>query len=180
MTVQRWETVYNELQRQAEKLGYAPPSQVGAENSQVFEFRVNRKSVLLVAFRDLGRKKDYSAPDRLWAEGLDLVLQRYDELSRQGVDPLPQAIAIVIDNIGESYVVITMDELIKLYKRRMVMPGYEGSRIFTFVVQRTAEGYFLQMPADEPPLPLTHVNSIDSIVLLLKSMKPGRGQVPKR
>src|SRR5437764_8854722 len=121
MVMARWEQVYSELQRKAERLGYSPPVQLGSANSQIFEFRIDEKPVLLIAFRDLVRKPDYSMPDRLWAEGLDLVLDRYSELSRAGLK-LPPAIAVVIDNIGDSYAVVTMDELLQLYLERLKKP----------------------------------------------------------
>lgn len=44
MPMQRWELVYNELQRAAEKLGYAPPKRIGGEQSQVYEFKVAGES----------------------------------------------------------------------------------------------------------------------------------------
>src|SRR5438876_1868704 len=74
IAMQRWEQVYNELQRKAEKLGYRPPTQIGGVGSQVFEFRVGKEATLLLAFRDLARKEDYKVKNRLWAEGLELVL----------------------------------------------------------------------------------------------------------
>ena len=134
------------------------------------EFRIGRSPVLLIAFRDLGRKPDYSTPDRLWAEGLDLVLDRYSELSKTN-PKMPPAIAVVIDNIGNSYAVVTMDELVQLYFERRKKPHAPGSRQFTFQVERQDNKYFLVMPEGRPPQPLLNVNSVDSIVLLLKTLR---------
>jgi hypothetical protein len=170
MVMARWEQVYGELQRKAERLGYSPPVQIGSGNSQVFEFRIGRKPVLLVAFRDLGRKPDYSMPNRLWAEGLDLVLDRYTELTKAG-EKRPPAIAVVIDNIGDSYAVVTMDELLSLYLERGKKQHTPGSRQFTFQVERRDNKYFLVMPEGLPAQPLLNVNSVDSIVLLLKTLR---------
>ena len=170
-TVERWQKVYIELQRRSEKLGYNPPKIIGSDKSQVFEYRIGQRPVLLLAFRDLGRKEGYARPNRLWAEGLELVLQRYNELERDGISPLPQAAAIVIDNIGDSYVVVMMDELITLYRAKGAPTSRDGSRHFTFVVIRDGKNYFLQRPDDQPPIPLTNVNSIESLFLLLKSLK---------
>ncbi len=50
MLMKRWEQLYVELERKAEKLGYDPPTQIGSENSQTYEYRVNNKPVLLIAF----------------------------------------------------------------------------------------------------------------------------------
>ena len=140
--MKRWEQLYVELQRKAERLGYDPPWMLrDLDNSQTYEYRIRRRPVLLIAFRDLGRKPDYARPDRLWAEGLDLVLKRYLEIA--DTDPgakLPPAIAIVIDNIGDSYVVVRMNELIELYRAR-IKQSQEGGRHFTFVVERRASGY---------------------------------------
>jgi|SRR6267143_1858360 len=86
-TVERWQKVYRELQQRSEGLGYNPPKIIGSGNSQVFEYRVGQRPVLLLAFRDLGRKEDYANPNRLWAEGLELVLKRYGEHERDGVSP---------------------------------------------------------------------------------------------
>src|SRR5689334_21500417 len=101
MTMQKWERVYAALQQRSERLGYSPPTRIGGEQSQVYEFRVRGEPVLLLAFRDLARKEDYKVQNRLWAEGLDLVLERYQQLSKVG-KRLPQSAAIVIDNIGEA------------------------------------------------------------------------------
>jgi hypothetical protein len=170
--MKRWEELYVELQRKAERLGYDPPMMLGeSDNSQTYEYRIGRKPVLLIAFRDLGRKPDYARPDRLWAEGLDLVLNRYLAIARAAPGAeLPPAIAIVIDNIGESYVVVPMNELIELYRARMKQPQGRG-RHFTFVVEHRAGGYFLVMPDDRPNVPLTHVDSMKSVVDLLKELK---------
>ncbi len=170
-TVERWQKVYIELQRRSEKIGYKPPKIIGSGKSQVFEYRIGQRPVLLLAFRDLGRKVDYARPNRLWAEGLELILQRYSELERDGISPLPQAAAIVIDNIGDSYVVVMLDELITLYRAKGALTSRDGSRHFTFVVIRDGKTYFLQRPDDQPPIPLTYVNSIESLFLLLKSLK---------
>ena len=171
--MQRWERVYVDLQQRAERLGYAPPRQIGGDQSQVFEFKIGGTPVLLLAFRDLGRKEDYAAPNQLWAEGLDLVLSRFDELRKQG-KRLPQAAAIVIDNIGDAYVVVMMDELLRLYAEKDALNRNDGHRRLTFVVQREADGYYLKMPYGGAPMRLTSVNSVDSLVLLLKAAKtPG-------
>lgn len=173
MPMQRWEKVYNQLQGRAERLGYNPPTQIGGAQSQVFEFKVRGTPVLLLAFRDLARKEDYKVHNRLWAEGLDLVLERYEALEKQG-KLLPQAAAIVIDNLGDAFVVVMMNELLDLYRQKGALGAKDGHRRFTFVVQREPEGYFLQMPYGRPPVPLTSVNSIDSLVLLLQTAKSPR------
>lgn len=170
MTQRRWEQAYDELQRRAEKIGYDPPTQLGSGTSQVFEFRSRRKPVLLLAFRDLARKKDYKVHNRLWAEGLDLVLDRYNELTRQG-KPLPRAAAIVVDNKSDVFIVVMMDELLALYRRKGALGTADGHRRLTFVVQKEEDRYALQMPFGEPPVPLTAVNSVDTLVLLLKTAK---------
>jgi hypothetical protein len=170
MAMQRWEHVYNQLQKRAERLGYNPPRQLGGVQSQVFEFKIRSGPVLLLAFRDLARKEDYKVHNRLWAEGLELVLERYQELERQG-EPLPQAAAIVIDNLGDAFVVVMMNELLELYREKGALKAPDGHRRFTFVVQREADGYYLQMPFGRPPVPLTSVNSIESLVLLLKTAR---------
>lgn len=174
MTMQRWEKVYDELQRKAARLGYNPPTQIGAGLSQVFEFKLRGSPVLLLAFRDLGRKQDFKVPNRLWAEGLDLVLERYEELSRKG-KTLPQAAAIVIDNIGNAFVVVMMNELLDLYREKGALGTDDGHRRLTFIVQREPDGYYLQMPYGRPPVRLTSVNSVDSLVLLLKAAKSPAG-----
>jgi hypothetical protein len=171
MTVERWQEVYIELQRRSEKLGYNPPKKIGSGKSQIFEYRIGQRPVLLLAFRDLGQKEDYARPNRLWAEGLELVLQRYNELEREGIAPLPLAAAIVIDNIGDSYVVVMMDKLISLYRSKGASTSRDGSRHVTFVAIRENDRYFLQKPDGHPAIPLTNVNSIDSLFLLLKSLK---------
>lgn len=170
MVMQRWEQVYNQLQKRAERLGYYPPKQRGSGNSQVFEFRHGSNPVLLLAFRDLARKEDYKVPNRLWAEGLDLVLERHSELAAAG-KPLPQAAAIVIDNLGDAFVVVMINELLDLYREKGALATPDGSRRFTFVVQRESDGYYLQMPFGQTPVRLTSVNSVDSLVLLLKAAK---------
>lgn len=171
MTMKRWEQLYVELQRKAEKLGYDAPSGIGRDNSQTVEYRVGKKPVLLIAFRDLGLKPNYSTPNRLWAEGLDLVLKRYMEFAKQTpLEKIPQAIAIVIDNIGDSYVVVTMNELFELYRER-IKTSNSKSRKFTFVVERRDTKYFLVMPEGHPEVPLLNVSSMDSIVSLLKSLQ---------
>jgi hypothetical protein len=175
MTMKRWERLYVELERKASKLGYDPPHQIGSDASQTFEFRIRGKPVLLIAFRDLGLKPDYARPNRLWAEGLDLVLKRYLEIAKTTSEPqLPPAIAIVIDNIGDSYIVVKMNDLLKLYRERVKRPHAAGSRPFTFVVEHRDEGYFLVMPQDLPSVPLVNVNSMDSVVELLRDLKRAR------
>jgi hypothetical protein len=170
-TVQRWQKVYRELQQRSEKIGYHPPKIIGSGNSQVFEYRIGQRPVLLLAFRDLGQKEGHANPNRLWAEGLELVLKRYVEHERNGVAPLPQAAAIVIDNIGDAYVVVMLDELIPLYRSKGAFASRDSSRHFTFVVVREGNKYFLQRPGDLPQIELTNVNSIESLLLLLKSLK---------
>lgn len=171
MTMKRWEQLYVELQRKAEKLGYDAPSGIGSDNSQTVEYRIGKKPVLLIAYRDLGLKPSYSTPNRLWAEGLDLVLKRYMELAKQSPpEKLPRAIAIVVDNIGNSYVVVTMNELFELYIER-IKTSNARSRKFTFVVERRGEKYFLVVPHGHPEVPLLNVSSMDSIVSLLKELR---------
>ncbi|MEJ7813410.1 MAG: hypothetical protein WKG32_23585 [Gemmatimonadaceae bacterium] len=171
MAMQRWERVYAELQQRSERLGYAPPKQLGGGQSQTFEFKVRGEPVFLLAFRDLARKEDYKVHNRLWAEGLDLVLARYENLKGLG-KRLPQAAAIVIDNIGDAYVVVMMDELLRLYHDKRALDRNDGHRRLTFVVQREPDGYYLQMPYGEAPARLTSVNTVDSLVLLLKAANP--------
>jgi hypothetical protein len=169
MSMKRWEQLYVELERKASKLGYDPPFQIGSDNSQTFEYRINNKPVLLIAFRDLALKPGYARPDRLWAEGLDLVLERYLEIVKKVPAELPAAIAVVIDNIGGSYVIVQMNELIDLYRARMKTST--GIRKFTFVVQRRENNYFLVMPYNFPAKPLVHVNNMASVVNLLKNLR---------
>ena len=78
----------------------------------------------------------------------------------------------MIDNIGDSYAVVTMDELLRLYLERLRKPHAPGSRQFTFQVERRDKKYFLVMPGGQPPQPLLNVNSVDSIVLVLKTLRP--------
>jgi hypothetical protein len=172
MAMQKWEKVYNLLQQKSEKLGFDPPEQIGSANSQVFEYSWRGVPVLIIGFRDLGRKPGYSAPNHLWAEGLDLVLNRYKELARSGRTPLPQAAAIVIDNIGDAYIVVMITELLELYRTKGLPTAPDGSRRFTFVVRREPTGYFLKMPYGLSDVPLTSVNKIESLLLLLKGSKP--------
>jgi hypothetical protein len=171
MSMKRWEQLYVELERKAEKLGYDPPTQIGSDNSQTFEYRINNKPVLLIAFRDLGLKPGYTRPDRLWAEGLDLVLERYLEIVKQTPAKLPPAIAVVIDNIAGSYVIVPMNELIELYRVRMKNSYSRGNRKLTFVVERSDDSYFLVMPHNFPAKPLINVNNMTSVVELLKSLR---------
>jgi hypothetical protein len=170
--MKRWEQLYIELERKANRLGYDPPLMLGnSDNSQTYEYRIRRKPVLLISFRDLGRKQDYARPNRLWAEGLDLILNRYIEIvsSAQHVK-LPPAIAIVIDNIGCSYVVVRINELLDLYTAR-INQSQRGKRHFTFVVERSDEGYFLVMPDGRPNVPLPHINSMRFVIDLLKDIQ---------
>jgi hypothetical protein len=173
VTMQRWEEVYNEIQRKSERIGYNPPTQIGGRGSQVFEFRINKQPVLLLAFRDLARKPDYKLPNDLWAEGLELILTRLDEISKQGKER-PQAAAIVTDNIGNAFVVVMMDELIEMYQQKGSFDATDGHRRFTFVVQRDGNKYSLRMPNGQPSKPLTSVNSVESLLLLLKAAKSPR------
>ncbi|SRR6266571_492318 len=115
----RWEAVYSDLQRKAEQLGYSPPVQLGSSNSQTFEFRTRGRPVLLIAFRDLGRKPDYSMPNRLWRGSTWFWIATRNCQRRVRRRP---AIAVVIDNIGDSYAVVTMDELLQLYLERVKKP----------------------------------------------------------
>ena len=173
MPQKRWEQVYNELQRESERLGYNPPRQIGGPQSQVFEYSSKAGPVLLLAFRDLAQKPDYAAPNTLWAEGLDLVLERFQELARLG-KRTPQAAAIVIDNKVGKYVVVMINELIDLYRQKGAPASPDGSRRFTFVVIREEDGYSLQMPFGRQPLALTSVDSVSSLTLLLKASKAPR------
>jgi len=67
-----------------------------------------------------------------------------------------------------------LDELIALYRSKGALSSRDGSRHFTFVVVRDGKKYFLQRPGDLPQIPLTYVNSVESLLLLLKSAKlPG-------
>jgi len=64
-----------------------------------------------------------------------------------------------------------LDELITLYRAKGALNSRDGSRHFTFVVVRDGKKYFLQRPGDLPQIPLTNVNSVESLLLLLKSLK---------
>jgi hypothetical protein len=170
--MKRWEQLYVELQRKAERLGYLPPLQLGTANSQTYEFQIGNRPALLVAFRDVGLKRNYSRPDRPWVEGLDLVLDRYAKLAEENPrGPLPPAVAIVIDNIGGAYVVVRLNDLLDLYRHRIRSNLDPKSRKFTFVLIRRQDGYSLQMPHDKSEMPLTIVNSMESVVSLLKSLR---------
>lgn len=170
--VKRGDQLYVELQQKAERLGYFPPLQLGATNSQSYEFQMGNRPVLLVAFRDVGLKRNYSRPDRLWVEGLDLVLDRYAKIAEENPGgPLPPAIAVVIDNIGGAYVVVRLNDLLDLYLHRIRSNPNPESRKFTFVLIRRPDGYFLQMPRDKSEVPLTTVNSLQSVVSFLKSLR---------
>jgi hypothetical protein len=172
MTMKRWEQLYVELQLKSEKLGYDPPTQIGSGNSQVFEFRVGKAPVLLITFRDLGLKPDYAVPNRLWAEGLELVIKRYQELAgRIPAASLPAAIAIVIDNIGDAYIVIDVSDLLALYVERKRRGRPTEARFLTFNVERRGSKYFLLMPEGQPDLELVHVNSMTPVVDLLKKVR---------
>ena len=121
--------------------------------------------MLLVAFRDVGLKRNYSRPDRLWVEGLDLVLDRYAKLSQENTgEPLPMAIAVVSDSIGDAYIVVRLNDLLDLYVYRIRNNSDPDSRKFTFVVIRRSKEYFLQMPRGESEIPLRTVNSLQSII----------------
>lgn len=169
--MKRWEQVYNELQRKSERMGYDPPEQIGSSNSQIYKYSWRGTPILIIAFRDLAQRPDYALPNRLWAEGLDLVLRHYDRLAREG-GTLPQAAAIVIDNLRDAYIVVMITELLELYRSRRALDASDGRRHFTFVVRREDSDYFLVMPGGSPEMPLTSVNRIDSLLLLLKSAKP--------
>ena len=70
-----------------------------------------------------------------------------------------------------------LDELITLYRAKGALSSRDGSRHFTFVVVRDGNRYFLQRPGDLPEIPLTDVNSVESLLLLLKTVKqPGPRQ----
>lgn len=171
MTQARWEQLYDELQRKADRIGYKPPRDLGQRNSQSFEFKWKGRPVLLIAFRDLAQDPNYAVPDRLWAEGLDLIEHRYAELAAAAPGgSLPAAIALVIDNLRNAYIVVTLNELLELRRERARNDPNAGDRL-TFVVLYRPEGYLLRMPAGGDPVPLTEVNSIESIVLLLKTLK---------
>lgn len=167
-----WLTVYRELQFKSERIGYDPPEQIGSPNSQVFEYSWRGSPVLIIAFRDLAQKPDYALPNRLWAEGLDLVLKRYNDLAHEGREPLPRAAAIVIDNLRGVYIVVMITELLELYRSRRALNATDGGRHFTFVVRCEDSEYFLVMPDDSREMPLTSVNKIDSLLLLLKGAQP--------
>jgi hypothetical protein len=170
--MKRWEKVYNELQRKSERIGYDPPEQIGSANSQIYEYSWHGRPILIIAFRDLAQKPDYALPNRLWAEGLDLILKHYNKLAREGGQPLPQAVAVVIDNLRDAYIVVMITELLELYRSRRALGATDGRRHFTFVVRREDSNYFLVMPDGYPEMPLSSVNEIDSLLLLLKSAMP--------
>jgi len=73
------------------------------------------------------------------------------------------------NNIGGSYVIVRMNELIGLYRERWKTS--KGIRKLTFVVERRDDGYFLVMPHNLPPKPLIHVNNMASVVSALKSLR---------
>jgi hypothetical protein len=161
--------LYIELQQRAERLGYFPPLQLGKGNSQTYEFQLGNRAILLIAFRDVGLKLNYSRPDRLWVEGLDIALDRYAKLSQQNAgEPLPPAVAVVTDNIGEAYVVVRLNDLFDLYLYRIRNNLDPESRKFTFVLIRRSKEYFLQMPRGEPEVRLSTVNSMRSIITVLQ------------
>ena len=105
-------------------------------------------------------------PDRPWVEGLDLVLDRYARLAEENPHgSLPPAVAIVIDNIGQAYVVVPLNDLLDLYLHRIRSNLNPKSRKFTFVLIRGQDGYSLQMPHDKSEVPLTTVNSLERLSL---------------
>jgi hypothetical protein len=169
--MKRWERVYNELQYKSERMGYDAPERIGSANSQIYEYSWRGTPVLIIAFRDLAQRPDYALPNRLWAEGLDLVLKHYDRRESEG-GTLPQAAAIVIDNLRDAYIVVMITELLELYRSRRALDASDGRRHFTFVVRREDSDYFLVMPDSSCEMPLTTVNKIDNLLLLLKSARP--------
>src|SRR5438046_6924800 len=166
MTQARWEQIYVQLQQAAAPKGYAAPFQLGGAASQTFEFRHAGKPKAIVAFRDLAKDSDYARPDRLWAEGLDLVLARYAALHQSKVS-VPPAFAVVIDNIRGNYVTVPMRDLLSLYLKRLPKPHARGSRWRTFVIDVRGGAYYLVMPDDLPALPLPSVNTLTPIITAL-------------
>ena len=97
-------------------------------------------------------------------------MSNLNELAKQS-KPTPRAAAIVVDNQADVFVVVMMDELLELYRRKGALGTKDGHRRLTFVVEKEGNEYFLQMPFGGQSVPLTSVNSVDSLVLLLKAAK---------
>lgn len=66
---------------------------------------------------------------------------------------------------------VRLNDLLDLYLHRIRSNPNPESRKFAFVLIRRPEGYFLQMPRDKAEVPLTTVNSLQSVVSLLKSLR---------
>lgn len=154
------------MRRAAVSKGYTTLFPLGGKQTQTFEFRKGGKPTAIVAFRDVAKKDDYARPDRLWIEGLDLVLERYVALHASRVT-LPPAFAIVIDNIRSGYVVVPIGELLQLYLKRLPKPHSDDSRWRTFTVEVRGDAYFLVMPDDLPAHRLPNVNSLSPILAVL-------------
>jgi hypothetical protein len=92
-TLPAWKQIYNTLRRAAVPKGYTTLFPLGGKQTQTFEFRKGGKPTAIVAFRDVAKKGDYARPNRLWVEGLDLVLERYVELHGSRVR-LPPSFAL--------------------------------------------------------------------------------------
>jgi hypothetical protein len=170
--MKRWKQIYLELKQKADELGYSAPVPLGSGNSQSYEFQIDNQPALLVAFRDVGLKPNYSKPDRLWVEGLDLVLDRYTytTLAKDKRARTLPSFAIVSDNIRNAYVVVSLNNLFELYLHRIHSNPDPNSRKFTFVVIHRQQGYLLQMPREKSEVALTTVNSLATVVSQLKSL----------
>lgn len=165
-TLPAWKQLHNTLRRAAVSKGYTTLFPLGGKQTQTFEFRKGAKPTAIVAFRDVAKKDGYARPDRLWIEGLDLVLERYVALHGSHVK-LPPAFAIVIDNMRSGYVVVPIGELLQLYLRRLPKPHADDTRWRTFTVEVRGNAYFLVMLDDLPAHPLPDVNSLSSIIAVL-------------
>jgi len=161
-----WETVYKDLRRAATSKGYTTLPRLGGKHSQTFEFQKAGKPIAIVAFRDVGKKDHYARPNRLWVEGLDLVLARYSDLHKAGSN-VPPAFAVVIDNIRTAFIVVPIRELLQLYLKRVAKPHPADSRQFTFTIEVRNAGYYLVMPDDLPARPLADVNSLTPVLAVL-------------
>ncbi len=161
-----WETLRDALRRAAVAKGYTTLPQLGDAHSQTYEFQKAAKPKAIVAFRDVGRKADYARPERLWVEGLDLVLQRYSSLN-VSAPRLPPAFAVVSDNLRGHFVVIPIKDVLLRYLSRLRKPHADGSRVLTLTIEVRTDGYFLVMPDDEPNRPLPDVDTFAPILRVL-------------
>ena len=161
-----WETIRDTLRRVAVAKGYTTLPHLGDAHSQTYEFRKAGKPKAIVAFRDVGKKATYARPNRLWVEGLELVLDRYMNLNLS--EPrLPPAFAVVSDNLRGHFVVAAIKDVLLRYHSRLQKPHAEGSRVFTLTIEVRASSSFLVMPEDEPNRPLPDVDTFAPILRVL-------------